>query len=106
MPRGYGRPAENWTYYTDVDAHYVGELDRLSSDANIVASRCTESGRRFFLLLGPAEPLPMTILPPFIAVREVARRDAAAARDWFVDPRRATDGVVLYEAKVGLNPRL
>jgi len=101
-----GRPAENWTYYTDVDAHYVGELERLFSDANLVTYRCTEAGRRLFLLLRPAEPLPLTILPRFTAVREVARRDAAGARDWFVDPRRAPGGAVLYEAKVGINPRL
>jgi hypothetical protein len=83
-----GRPAENWTYYTDVDAHYVGELGRLASDANIVANRCTESGRRFFLLLGPAEPLPLTIYPRFMAVREVERRDAEAARDGRRGPLR------------------
>ena len=101
-----GRPAENWTYYTDVDAHYLGELPRLRSDPYLVAKRCADSGRRFFLLLGPDEQVPMKVLPGLVAVREVARRDAAGAREWFLDPSRATGGAVLYEAKVGLNPRL
>jgi hypothetical protein len=101
-----GRPAENWTYYTDVDAHYLGELPRIRSDPYLVGKRCTDSGRRFFLLLAPADQIPMKVIPGLVAIREVARRDAAGARDWFLNPRIATDGAVLYEAKVGLNPRL
>ena len=101
-----GQPAENWTYYTDVDAHYLGELTRLRSDPYLVAKRCTESGRRFFLLLGPGEQVPVKALPGLVAVREVARRDGATARDWFVNPKRSPAGAVLYEAKVGLNAHL
>jgi hypothetical protein len=101
-----GNPAENWTYYTDVDAHYLGELGRLRSDPYLVGKRCTESGRRFFFLLGPGEAIPVKVIPGLVAVREIARRDAATARDWFVNTRRSPAGAVLYEAKVGFNAQL
>lgn len=94
---GLGRPAENWTHYTHADAHYVGELPRLFSDANYVAYRCALAKRPLFLLLGTAEPLPFTVSREWISVREVARREGAGLREWFVDPQRAS-GAVLYQA--------
>jgi hypothetical protein len=101
---GLGRPAENWTHYAHVDAHYLGELDRLFSDANLVGYRCTAAGRPLYLLLGPADPLPFTLPRAFVSMREVARRNGDELRDWFVDPQRAAGGAILYEARVALTP--
>jgi hypothetical protein len=98
-----GRPAENLTHYTHADAHYLAELGRLFSDADLVAFRCTEAGRPFYLLLGTGEPLPFRSPKEWQRVREVARRDGEGLRDWFVDPGRAHQGAVLYEARIGVN---
>lgn len=95
-----GRPAENITYYTHADANYLGEAERLGSDANMVGFRAEQSGRRFFLLLPGADPLPFTWPASWWTAREVARREGDALRDWFVDPKRAASGAVLYEATV------
>jgi hypothetical protein len=100
---GLGRPAENWTHYTHAETHYVGELARLFSDANLVGSRCTTAGRPFFVLLGVAEPMPFALPPEWVSTREIARREGNALRDWFIDPRRAPDGAVLYQVRIGLN---
>lgn len=99
-----GRPAENWTHYTHAEAHYPGELDRLFSDANLVALRRTLAGRPLYLLLGAGERDPFTVPRAWITMHEVARRDGQAQRDWFVDPQRAPAGVVLYEAKLAVTP--
>ena len=101
-----GRPAENWTYYTHVDAHYLGELGRVFADANLVAHRCTTTGRPFFLLLAASDQLPFTKVPPtWLHVREIARRSGDALREWFVDPNRARGEVVLYQAKLSVTPQ-
>jgi len=102
---GIGRPAENWTHYARVETHYPGELDRLFSDANLVAWRRTESGRALYLLLGAAERDPFTAPRSWISLRPIARRDGEALRDWFVDPQRAPSGVVLYEARLSISSR-
>jgi len=93
-----GRPAENITHYTHADAHYVGELKLLFSSADLALARCGLNGRRLFLLLGAAEPLPFKFPRQWWSASEVARRTGDALRDWFVDPRRVPEGAVLYEA--------
>lgn len=100
---GLGRPAENWTHYTHAETHYLGELDRLFSGANLVAHRCTLAGRPFFVLLGTTEPSPFTVPPAWVSTREIARRDGDGLRDWFIDPRRAPHGAVLSQVRIGLN---
>jgi hypothetical protein len=97
---GLGRPAENWTHYARSEARYVSELALLRSDADYVALRCSTTGRPLFLLLRPTEPLPFTGSRSRLHVREVARRTGEGLRDWFVDPHRAPEGVVLYEARI------
>ncbi len=99
-----GRPAENWTYYTHADAHYLGELARVFANANLVAHRCTTTGRPFFLLLAASEPLPFKVPPAWLHLREVARRRGDALREWFVDPNRVPGEVVLYQAKLSVTP--
>lgn len=99
---GLGRPAENWTHYAGIQANYLGELPRLFSDADLVAWRCTEEKRPFFLLLGAADPLPFASPSTWITQRVVAKREGAALRDWFIDPERAPTGAVLYEVRLGL----
>lgn len=100
-----GNPAENWTHYTHAEAHYPGELDRVFSDANLLAYRLTESGRSLYLLLGAAERDPFTAPRAWITMRPIARRSGEALRDWFVNPERAPSGAVLYEARLSLTPR-
>ena len=101
---GLGRPAENWTHYTQADAFYLAELPRLLSDANYVTWKCTNVGRPLYFLLGANDPLPLTLPPSWAQVTEVARREGEAVRDWFVDPQRAPAGVVLYSAKLTFTP--
>jgi len=93
-----GRPAENITHYTHADAHYVGELKPLFSSADLALARCGLSGRRLFVLLGAAEPLPFKFPRHWWSASEVARQQGDGLRDWFVDPRRVPEGAVLYEA--------
>jgi hypothetical protein len=103
MSHGLGRPAENWTHYTHAEAHYFGELGRLLSDANLAVHRATGGGRRAFVLLAVGEPAPFTVPREWLRMREVARREGEALRDWFVDPKRAPRGAVLYETAIGLS---
>jgi hypothetical protein len=105
MSHSLGRPAENWTHYTHADAHYVGELHRLLSDPNIVGWRCTDYGRPFFIVIAIGEPAPFTVPPRWLEIREVAINQGQALRDWFVDPKRAPNGVVLYEVAIRVNRR-
>jgi hypothetical protein len=39
-----------------------------------------------------------------VSIREIARRDGDALRDWFVDPQRISGGVVLYQATMAITP--
>jgi hypothetical protein len=99
---GLGRPAENWTHYTHAHAHYLVELPRLFSDANYVCFRTTLDKRPCYLLLNAADPMPFTVPPDWVQTRMVARRDGPDVRDWFVDPKKAPAGVVLYEATISI----
>jgi hypothetical protein len=98
VSHGLGRPAENWTHYTHADAHYFGELARLISHATIAVERATAAGRQAFVLLAAGETAPFPVRPEAVVLHEVARREGAALRDWFVDPKRAPQGAVLYAA--------
>jgi len=100
-----GRPAENITHYTHAEAHYLGELTQLLSNADLVGFRYTATGQRLFLLLPAGEPMPFTAPRDWWSATEVARRDGDALREWFVDPSRAPGGAILYEARVSITPR-
>lgn len=101
---GLGRPAENITHYTHADAHYVGELKLLMTNADYVLLRCTLTSRRLFALLGTADALPFVSPKDWWTAREITRLRGDALLDWFVDPRRAPQGAVLYE--VTMSPTL
>jgi len=92
-----GRPAENITYYTHATAYYWGELPLLGSTIESVAARARDAGRRTFLLAPGGETLPIASSALLATAHVVANRSGPALRDWFVDPRGAPIGAVLYE---------
>lgn len=87
-----GRPAENITHYTHAEAHYVGELRALGSTWHRTVRAYLTRGRRVFVLWPSGTPLPMG---GRVAVR--SWRSGRALLEWFVDPRRAPNGVELLE---------
>jgi hypothetical protein len=92
-----GRPAENAAHYLGVDAFYLDELSLLHSDRVRAALVFAASGRRTFFLLDDQEAATLAPLRTMGSLRLVERRPRDAALEWFVDPERAPQGVVLLE---------
>jgi hypothetical protein len=86
-----GRPAENITHYTHAAAYYEGELAGLGTTLAAAARRLLAAGRRVYLLLPAAGPVPL----PAPSLTEVARRSGTELYDWFVDPAHTTEAVLL-----------
>lgn len=87
-----GRPAENITHYTHAESHYAGEMTAMGSSVADAARNFLAAGRAVFVLVAVKETPPLATS----ALEEVERRSGEALYDWFCDPRRATDGAVLY----------
>ena len=95
-----GRPAENMTHYTSVRAAYLSEIPLTAARPGRPIVAHLLAGRRVFLLLPPGHrsALDLTAAP----VRVIRRHRIApeSALDWFLDPRRARQGAVLFEAEL------
>ena len=92
-----GRPAENIGHYLGVDTFYLSELPLLRTDHAKAAILLVMAGRRTFFLLDEDRAPALEPLRTIGGLRIVGRRRGHEALDWFVDPRRAPRGVVLYE---------
>lgn len=86
-----GRPAENITRYTHAAAYYEGELAGLGTTLATATRRLLGAGRRVYLLVPAAGPVPL----PAASLTEVARRSGTDLYDWFVDPAHTTGAVLL-----------
>jgi len=92
-----GRPAENIAHYLGVDTFYLSELPLLRTDHDKAAILLVMAGRRTFFLLDEDRAAALASLRTMGGLRVVDRRRGGDVLDWFVDPRRAPRGVVLYE---------
>ncbi|HYC23837.1 MAG TPA: hypothetical protein VEI94_14095 [Candidatus Bathyarchaeia archaeon] len=95
-----GRPAENITHYTHAESHYPQELLAIRSGTGGALVKYTLAGRRVFFLIAADDRETLRPLDPLAVVHRVARREGLALQDWFIDPRRAPAGAVLYEAEL------
>lgn len=94
---GLGRPAENLRHYSDLEAFYTEELSLLRVNGDKAMVQFALEGRRTFYLLDARDRTSLDRVREKVDVRVVERRDGPALLDWYVDPRRAPAGAVLYE---------
>ncbi|HEY8513879.1 MAG TPA: hypothetical protein VIS07_00020, partial [Candidatus Binatia bacterium] len=93
-----GRPAENIAHYLGVDALYLSELALLRRQGPEAAVLAILSGRRAFFLVDQRQVVALDeTMRDIAALRVVGRKRGPALLEWFVDPRSAPRGVVLYE---------
>lgn len=102
---GLGRPVENLRVYTGLDAFYAGEMGLLDRPESAAAIVFAGTGKRVFYLLGAGDRDTGSRLSALGPLRPVERRSGRDLLAWFVDPRRATQGAVLYELDVGATTR-
>lgn len=91
-----GRPAENISHYTRARAVYDAELAMLPVNPAHPPLFHTMRGRRVFYLLPPGQEPRLAGLDALMprVVRRISRADAL---DWFLNPRNARAGAVLWE---------
>jgi len=92
-----GRPAENLRHYSDVEAFYAEELPLLRINADVAMVYFALDGRRVFYLLDARDRERLSRVSRGAEVRRVEHRQGADLLEWYVDPRRAPAGAVLYE---------
>jgi hypothetical protein len=102
---GLGRPVENLRVYAGLEAFYVGEMALLDRPESAAAIVFAGTGRRVFYLLGAGDRSTAARLSPLGRLRPVGERRGRDLLEWFVDPRRATQGAVLYELDVDATTR-
>ncbi|MBM4265943.1 MAG: hypothetical protein FJ144_04915 [Deltaproteobacteria bacterium] len=95
-----GRPVENLRHYSGVEAFYAEELPLLGINAEKATLRFVLAGRRVFFLLDARDRSSLARLAQAGEVRERGRRGPARVLDWYVDPRKAPRGAVLYEVEI------
>lgn len=96
-----GRPAENISHYTDVRAVYSTELTMMPIAASHPATYHKLRGRQVFYLVAPGQGAILAGLGPNLEPREVRRIASHEALDWFLNPRQARSGAILYEVELG-----
>lgn len=91
-----GRPAENLSHYTHARAVYDAELAMFPVAPARPALFHKLRGRRVFYLLPPGQKPRLDGLDALMPrlVRRISRADAL---DWFLNPRHARGGAVLWE---------
>ncbi len=94
---GLGRPAENLRHYSDLEAFYTEELSLLRVNGDKAMVQFALEGRRTFYLLDARDRASLDRVREKVDVRVVERREGPALLDWYIDPRRAPAGAVLYE---------
>jgi len=94
-----GRPGENITHYTGARAVYATELQMLGAAPGHPSTFHMLHGRRVFFLLPPGANGVLEALPPYLVPRVKRRIAAAESFDWFLNPRNARSGAVLYEVE-------
>ncbi len=92
-----GRPAENLRHYSDLEAFYAEELSLLRVNGDKAMVQFALQGRRTFYLLDARDRESLRRVRGKAIVREVERRKGPDLLEWYVDPRRAPAGAVLYE---------
>jgi hypothetical protein len=93
-----GRPAENVSHYTQVDALYTGDLELMRLPLHVTVFGLIKEGRRVFLLLDARDRhTSEQIQNKWLEVRRIELRSGPTLLDWFIDPARAPEGAVLYE---------
>jgi hypothetical protein len=98
---GLGRAAENLRVYAGVEAFHAGEMALLDRPTDAAAIVFVGTGRRAFYLLPLGDRETPARLASLGSLRPLAERRGRASLEWFVDPRRAPNGVGLYELEVG-----
>lgn len=92
-----GRPAENLRHYSGVEAFYAEELPLLRVNGDQAMVRFALDGRRVFYLLDARDRASLARVSRGADVAVVEHRQGPALLEWYVDPRRAPAGAVLYE---------
>ena len=95
-----GRPAENLRYYSRLEAFYPEDFSLLGTSADEAAVRFGLRGRRVFFLLDARDRRTLQRLEEQLSVERRGRRKGKALLEWYVDPRRAPKGAVLYEVTI------
>ncbi|MBM4268582.1 MAG: hypothetical protein FJ144_18550 [Deltaproteobacteria bacterium] len=92
-----GRPGENLSHYTHARALYDSELDLLGVGPGRLATFHKRRGRHVFYLLPEGDLAPLTRLRQGLVAKRVRDIEPGEAMDWFLNPRLARAGAVLYE---------
>ncbi len=92
-----GRPSENLRHYSRLEAFYIEELALLRVNGEKATVQFLLEGRRAFYLLDARDRESLRRLERNAEVRVVQRRQGGALLEWYIDPRRAPAGAVLYE---------
>lgn len=95
-----GRPAENLRYYSKLEAFYPEDLSLLETSADEAAVRFGLGGKRVFFLLDARDRRTLRRLEEQLSVQRRGRRRGQALLEWYVDPKRAPKGAVLYEVQI------
>lgn len=92
-----GRPAENLRHYSGIEAFYTEELGLVQVNADTAAALFALQGRRTFYLFDARDSASLRKMTRYAKVRVVEKRVGPELLEWYVDPRRAPAGAVLYE---------
>lgn len=92
-----GRPAENLRHYSQIEAFYTEELGLVQVNADTAAALFALQGRRTFYLFDARDAASVRKMTQYANVRVVEKRFGPDLLEWYVDPRRAPAGAVLYE---------